>query len=230
MKARTNALLWMCGIAITTVAFALAVRGVQQNEKMVADLVRVPAGCATTIDVSEAGTYYLYVETKGRVDSIDGCDNGSRTYEADDAADVDVTVLDDSGRDLDLAADESRRYDTPAGVGRSLASFDVDEPGRFVIEVRSSDSSAVVSLGVDVSVERNRWVLLAVLGVVLGMVIMLIALIATVRRRRRASRAETIVVYEPHGTPSVTWAPPRIEDRASPIDDHASRGDQPPLR
>jgi len=217
MRARANALLWLLGIVITVAAFVVAMRGVEQNDRLVADLVRVPAGCATTVDVSASGTYFVYVETKGRVDAIDGCDNDSRTYNTDRAPDVEVTILDRAGDVVDQTSDDTVSYSTPSGVGRSISSFEVSEPSRFVIEVRSATQTAVVTVGADAAVEKNRLVLMAVMGVLVGLLMMAIALITTVRRRRRPQSTGPVVMY---GTgsdePSLTWAPPRPEDRASP--------------
>lgn len=215
MRARANALLWLLGIVITVAAFVVAMRGVEQNDRLVADLVRVPAGCATTVDVSASGTYFVYVETKGRVDSIDGCDNDSRTYNTDSAPDVDVTILDRAGDVVEQTSDDTVSYSTPSGVGRSIGSFEAAEPGRYVIEVRSATQSAVVTVGVDAAVEKNRLVLIAVVGVLVGLLMMAVALIATVRRRRRPTTTGPVVMYgSGSDEPSLTWAPPRPEDRA----------------
>lgn len=215
MRARANALLWLLGIVITVAAFVVAMRGVEQNDRLVADLVRVPAGCATTVDVSASGTYFVYVETKGRVDSIDGCDNDSRTYNTDSAPDVDVTILDRAGDMVEQTSDDTVSYSTPSGVGRSISSFEAAEPGRYVIEVRSATRSAVVTVGVDAAVEKNRLVLIAVVGVLVGLLMMAVALIATVRRRRRPTATGPVVMYgSGSDEPSLTWAPPRPEDRA----------------
>lgn len=215
MRARANALLWLLGIVITVAAFVVAMRGVEQNDRLVADLVRVPSGCATTVDVSASGTYFVYVETKGRVDSIDGCDNDSRTYNTDSAPDVDVTILDRAGDVVEQTSDDTVSYSTPSGVGRSIGSFEAAEPGRYVIEVRSATQSAVVTVGVDAAVEKNRLVLIAVVGVLVGLLMMAVALIATVRRRRRPATTGPVVMYgSGSDEPSLTWAPPRPEDRA----------------
>jgi hypothetical protein len=215
MKARANALLWLLGIAVTVVAFVVAIRGVEQNDRLVADLVRVPAGCATAVEMSASGTYFVYVETKGRVDAIDGCDNDSRTYDTDRAPEVEVTILDRVGDEVDLTSDDSVAYSTPSGVGRSIGSFEADASGRYVIEVRSAASSAVVTVGVDAAVEKNRLVLIAVVGVLVGLLMMAIALIGTVRRRRRPASTGPLIMYGSDATePTLTWAPPRPEDRA----------------
>lgn len=215
MRARANALLWLLGIVITVAAFVVAMRGVEQNDRLVADLVRVPAGCATTVNVSASGTYFVYVETKGRVDSIDGCDNDSRSYNTDSAPDVDVTILDRAGDVVEQTSDDTVSYSTPSGVGRSISSFEAAEPGRYVIEVRSATQSAVVTVGVDAAVEKNRLVLIAVVGVLLGLLMMAVALIATVRRRRRPTTTGPVVMYgSGSDEPSLTWAPPRPQDRA----------------
>ncbi|CAB4572202.1 unannotated protein [freshwater metagenome] len=215
MRARANALLWLLGIVITVAAFVVAMRGVEQNDRLVADLVRVPAGCATTVNVSASGTYFVYVETKGRVDSIDGCDNDSRSYNTDSAPDVDVTILDRAGDVVEQTSDDTVSYSTPSGVGRSISSFEAAEPGRYVIEVRSATQSAVVTVGVDAAVEKNRLVLIAVVGVLVGLLMMAVALIATVRRRRRPTTTGPVVMYgSGSDEPSLTWAPPRPEDRA----------------
>lgn len=215
MRARAHVLLWLLGIAVTVASFVVAIRGVNQIERAVSDLVRVPAGCATTVEVSRAGTYVVYVENKGRVGAIDGCGNDSRTYDSEDVPEVEVTILDRAGDVVEQTGDESIAYSTPRGVGRSVATFEADAPGRFVVEVRSTTSEAVVTVGVDVAIEKNRTVLLAAVGVLAGLLMMAIALIITVRRRRRPAGTGPMVVYgNSQDEPSLTWAPPRPQDRA----------------
>jgi len=215
MRARANALLWLVGIGVTVAAFVSVGRGVEQNQNMVADLVRVPAGCATTVDVTETGTFFLYVERKGRVEAIDGCDKGARTYDSDLAPRVEVAVLNRSGSGGTTYDDDTVSYSTPEGVGESILRVEVTEPGPFVIEVRSNDPSAVVTVGPDVAVERNRMVLIAVVGVLVGLTMMAIALVGTVRRRRHNVGAAAVISYNSAtGAPTSTWAPPRPQDRA----------------
>lgn len=222
MSLRKNAILWIVSTLVLVVGFALGVVGVGQNDQLVKKLVRTPAGCASTVRVDNAGTYYVYIETRGRVASLDGCDNETRTYDLDEAPSVDVRVFDASDQLLDQSRDDSVSYDTPAGAGDSIASIDIDEPGRFVIEVRSDDPSAVVAFGRSAAIEANRMVLSAAAVVMLGGLLMLISLIATVRRRRRARGSAAVVVYG-SDSPTVTWAPPRPEDRAWSVRDDAEQ-------
>lgn len=224
MTVRTNAVLWMVASLVLVAGFAIGVVGVGQNERLVKGLVRTPAGCSTTVSIDEPGTYYLYVETKGRVGSLEGCDNGARRYDLDAAPRVDVRVFDSRDQLVDQVDDDSIAYSTPSGVGESIASIEVDAPGRYVVEVRADDDSAVVALGRNAAVEANRTVLAAAAVVLLGLLAMVVALIGTVRRRRRTRRAATVVVYgSTSDSATVTWAPPQPQDRAGNV-----RGDEEP--
>ena len=216
MKGR--AALWLAGIALMVGGFAVAIRGVEQNNQLIERLVRTPTGCSSTVDVASAGTYYVYVETKGRVEDLGGCDNDDRVYDLDDAPSVDVNVRRVSGSDIELTPDDSVRYSGPAGVGRSVGRIEVTEAGRYIIEVRSAETAAVVTLGRDAAIENNPLLRAAVVVVLTSILLLTIAIIATIRGRRRArTLSGTVVVYGTNESdPMVTWAPPRPEDRAPP--------------
>ncbi len=221
MSSRRNAILWIVSTLVLVVGFALGVVGVGQNDQMVKKLVRTPAGCASTVRVDKAGTYYVYVETRGRVASLDGCDNETRAYDIDDAPSVDVRVYDSSDQLLDQNRDDSVAYDTPAGAATRLhRSTSINRTFRHRGAI--DDPSAVVAFGRSAAIEANRTVLSAAAVVMLGGLLMLISLIATVRRRRRARGSAAVVVYG-SDSPTVTWAPPRPEDRAWSVRDDAEQ-------
>lgn len=215
---RGRAVLWLTGIVLMIGGFVMAVRGVDQNNRLIERLVRTPAGCSSTVEIASAGTYYLYVETKGRVEDLGGCSNDDRVYDLDEAPRVDVVVRETSGSDLALTPDDSVRYSGPSGVGESIASVRIPDSGRYVIEVRSADDAAVVTVGRDAAVESNALIRSAVVVVLCAILVMLIAIVMTVRHRRRERAVGgTMVVYATDDSaPMLTWAPPRPEDRAPP--------------
>ena len=136
----------------------------------------------------------MYVETKGRVEDLGGCDNDDRVYDLDDAPSVDVNVRRVSGSDIELTPDDSVRYSGPAGVGESVARVDLPDAGRYIIEVRSAETAAVVTLGRDAAIENNPLLRAAVVVVLTSILLLTIAIIATIRGRRRARTLSGTVV------------------------------------
>lgn len=207
---------WISAIVVFVVGMTLALIGVQRDQELIADLVRTPSGCVSTIDISATGRYYVYVETKGTINEIGPCNNDARNFEFDTPPEVTVTVTDAGGDTVDLRPDDSVEYDAPDFMGESVATFVIDEPGTFTLVMQSPQADAVVAVGRNASMMDGVLLVSGASLVLIALALLILAIIAT-RSRRRArqrvvanARPEVYVTYESRDM----WAPPRPEDRA----------------
>ena len=88
---------WISAIIVFVVGITVALIGVQRDQELIADLVRTPSGCVSTVDISATGLYYVYVETKGTINEIGPCNNDGRNFEFDIPPEVTVTLTDAAG-------------------------------------------------------------------------------------------------------------------------------------
>ena len=207
---------WISAIAVFVVGMTLALIGVQRDQELIADLVRTPTGCVSTVDISATGRYYVYVETKGTINEIGPCNNDARNFEFDIPPEVTVTLTDAGGDAVDLRPDDSVEYDAPDFMGESVATFVISEPGTFTVAVQSPQADAVVAIGRNASMMDGALLVSGASLVLIALAILILAIIATGSRRRARRRVvahgrpEVYVTYESRDM----WAPPRPEDRA----------------
>jgi hypothetical protein len=207
---------WISAIAVFVVGMTLALIGVQRDQELIADLVRTPTGCVSTVDISATGRYYVYVETKGTINEIGPCNNDARNFEFDIPPEVTVTLTDAGGDAVDLRPDDSVEYDAPDFMGESVATFVISEPGTFTVAVQSPQADAVVAIGRNASMMDGALLVSGASLVLIALALLILAIIATGSRRRARRRVvahgrpEVYVTYESRDM----WAPPRPEDRA----------------
>ena len=122
-----------------------------RREATVEGLARAPIGCTTTLDFSKAGTFVVFVETRGTIGAVRGdCPNANRSYDHQgQAPDVEVDLVDLGGGALVLTADRSVSYDESGFVGSSLARVDVSVAGEYLLTATSDVSDVVVTIGKD---------------------------------------------------------------------------------
>ncbi len=207
---------WISAIVVFIVGMTLALIGVQRDQELIADLVRTPTGCVSTVDISATGRYYVYVETKGTINEIGPCNNDARNFEFDMPPEVTVTLTDAGGDVVELRPDDSVEYDVPDFVGESVATLVIAEPGTFTLVMQSPQADAVVALGRNASMMDGALLVSGASLVLIALALLILAIITT-RSSRRArqrvianTRPEVYVVYESRDM----WAPPRPEDRA----------------
>ena len=207
---------WISAIIVFVVGMTVALIGVQRDQELIADLVRTPSGCVSTVDISATGRYYVYVEIKGTINEIGPCNNDGRNFEFDIPPEVTVTLTDAGGDAVDLRPDDSVEYDAPDFMGESVATFVISEPGTFTVAVQSPQADAVVAIGRNASMMDGALLVGGASLVLIALALLILAIIAT-RSRRRArqrvvanGRPEVYVTYESRDM----WAPPRPEDRA----------------
>ena len=120
-----------------------------RREATVEGLARAPIGCTTTLDFAKAGSYVVFVETRGTIGAVRGdCPNANRSYDHQgQVPDVEVDLVDLDGSSLVLTADRSITYGEAGFVGSSLARVEVSVAGEYLLTATSDVSDVVVSIG-----------------------------------------------------------------------------------
>jgi hypothetical protein len=160
----------------------------------VKNLARAPIGCTTSLQFDEAGTYTIYLETKGQVGALRGdCPNADRDYDLgdNDLPDVTITLLNDDGDEIDLDDDDSKDYDAGGAAGSSIASVKIEQAGDYEITATVDDGAdggeVAIAVGrnpkASASSLKTTGIVVLALGVVLGGLLMALGL------RRRAPGA-----------------------------------------
>ena len=120
-SARRFRLIGIVAIVLGVVgAVALWLIAGKRYDDAVGSLAPAPIGCDTTLVFDRTGTYTFFVETKGSVGEIDGdCDNDDRSYDLDsaDVPDVELTLLDEDGQEINLDRVDGPTMTGPASVG-----------------------------------------------------------------------------------------------------------------
>jgi hypothetical protein len=208
-------LVLLAGVAGAVVLFVLSQ---QRGDDAIRDLARAPVGCDTTLTFTDTGTFYVYIEHLGTLDSLDGdCETPDEYARgADDEPTVEITVTDDTGAELDLdrLEDEFTYSLDDSFAGTATRRVEIESTGDYVVTVDSDDDDFVVAVGRDpgdtATALRLGAFAAGIAGIVLGLGLMLIG----VRRSRRAKRiATTYTAPVPGwaiGTPAPT-APPMMQ-------------------
>jgi hypothetical protein len=221
-KVRSVKWWWISAVVVFAVGMTLALIGVQRDQQLIHDLVRTPSGCESTVNISVAGRYYLYVETKGTIGDIGPCNSEVRSYEFDSAPQVAVTLRTSNGEAVDLRPNDSIEYDAPDFAGKSVSTFVISEPGSFTLVMQSNEPNAVIAIGRNASMMDGAVLISGASLVLIALALLILAIIATrvSRRARRKvamnARPEVYVTYQStsDSRSSDPWAPPRPEDRA----------------
>ncbi len=172
-------LLLFAGLVGGGVLFASSVRRPTQT---IEGFARAPVGCTTTLEFSETGVFFVFEDigpaTAALESDCEAVANPSQTF-----------AFELSGPDGPMVprADKSLSYDTDDYLGSSVARFEIDVPGEYEIVVVGDDPSVVAAIGRDpddgVDDLRQRAILVAIVGVVLGGLLLLLA----GRRSRKAA-------------------------------------------
>ena len=168
----------LAGLVGAAVLFVMSQR---RPEQAVDEFARAPVGCTTTLEFTDTGTFYVFEE---RSDAP-----APRLGECDPVADPQATFgfeLRDASGEVDRLADLGLSYEFGPRSGRSVASFEVAEAGRYEIAVVGSELTVVAAIGRDpdesVSDLRRAAIAVGALGLVVGGVL----LVLSGRRSRRA--------------------------------------------
>ncbi len=186
---------------------ALWFAGGERRADNVATFARAPVGCETTLDFEATGTFVIYVETTGEFTTLAGaCDVEPRyDREPDDVPELDLTLLDPSGKPLAVFDAEPVVYDVDGFIGTAVYSVRIDMPGDHVLTVGpiGGDPFAIaIGRSPDEGVALLRWgaAAAAIAGLVLGGVLLVLG----------SRRAPT------PASPTAPWAPDEQGWPASP--------------
>lgn len=222
MRSRSAAFwLWWCGGLLGAVGLGLAVASVLRDSARVTDFVRVPAGCVSTIEVTEGGRYYFYSETLAEIPEVGSCSNDGRRVDLDTTPDVEIEVIDGGGESVEMVAVSDASYTLPEHEGRAVFRATLESGSTYRIAVASDVDDAVVAVGPRLVPEEQPLLIVGAVLVLASLVVMTIAFVLTMRGRRR--RRSEIPVHPggwgvespPFGSATNSeWAPPTPQDRA----------------
>lgn len=191
-------------VIVTVGGFVTVIVSIFRDQSVVADFVRVPAGCEVVVTSEVDTTVYLYNETKGHVGDIGDCSNDDRSYDISGRPLAVTTVRSPDGAP-DLEApfvvpvfDVS--YDLPDYAGRAVSSFTMQAGRQYAIGVESDDLADVVAVGRRVDPLESSLAIAGASSVMAGVGIGVVALVTRAVGRRRRRRGP--------------WAPPQLADRA----------------
>lgn len=187
---------------------ALVYAGGTAVQGTVEAFARAPVGCTTSLEFDRAGTFQVYVETSGRIDSPGGDCPVVGTYSVQgDRASVEFLIVDESGVALDVQEAGGTEYAVGDYAGEKVATVEVPSAGSYRITV-SGDEGAAVAIGGGLG---SGGVLLVVGGVVVGLagVVLAIVMFLRARRRDRGPGMPTTVApsYPVAAPPPGAWAP-----------------------
>ena len=124
-------------------AGVLYVLSTQRPDKAVDGFARASAGCTTTLDFTETGTFLVYQETGSTADTADeGC---APTPTPGERFSFELT----GPAAVTPVADLTVTYDSEAVTGASVARFEIATAGLYEIAVRSEDVAIVAAVGRD---------------------------------------------------------------------------------
>ncbi len=184
-----GALLLAAGLVAGIVLFLASSSNYDEG---VQNLARAPIGCTTSLEFDEAGTYTIYVETRGQIGELRGdCPNADTDYDLGDLGDladeglpdVDIMLVDDGGVEVDLDADDSKDYDAAGFVGQSVSSVEIPEAGDYEITATSDENELAVAIGRNPKETAGSMKTMAYLALGLGVVLGGLCLVLGMRRR-----------------------------------------------
>jgi hypothetical protein len=186
----------------------------QRPAEAVESFARAGAGCTTTLEFQDGGTFFVYQEVDtGAFEPTDGCDP-----RATPGREFDVQLT--GPTPVEPVADQSVSYEVDDFAGTSVKRFEISQPGLYEIAVFADDVTAVAAVGRDPDEgtdELRRGALIAGgAGVLLGLLLLVIA-------GRRSRRAGATPMPEGPGwaprPPDEGWppAPPTVPMPRMPI-------------
>jgi hypothetical protein len=165
---------------------ALLLTSARQYDDAVAGLARAPVGCDTTLDFPEAGTYLIFIETKGRSADVRGdCASSNRDYERS-AAELPVVaqVLTANGGDqVELEQVTGLDYDRAGYAGVVARRFVISDAGEYILRVTSVDDNFAVSVGRDPETGAKNLRIAGLATIIGGGALGLILVLLGLRRR-----------------------------------------------
>lgn len=201
------------GVVVAAAALILAFAFVMVSQLAVdgavAGLARAPGGCTTTLEVSESGSFTVYLESKGDLrDVVGSCPFPAGRFQSQATlSDVTLEAVAVGGSDVRVLSSDGSEYSTDDWIGSEIATLEVTQGGQVLLTVVSDVEGAVLAVGVDPSDVALPWLIaagsVAVAGGLLGAVLIALGL------RRRPAPATNPTNPAP-AAPSDPWGPPRV--------------------
>jgi hypothetical protein len=180
----------------------------------VEDLARAPIACTTTLHVESPTTFVVFLETKGRMERLDGgCVDHWRDYAHSGTRQppVDLTLTNADGDELTLARRGDITYDVDGYRGTAIGQVTIGQAGDYQLTALSSADDVAIAIGKDPNGAgdpmRNAGVIVLVVGVALGLVLLLLGL----RRTPVAAPMAPAVA-----APGAGWVPPVVAPVVAP--------------
>ena len=196
----------------------LFVQSQRRPTQAVEGFARAPIGCTTTLRFTERGTFFVYQELSG----VESVPDGGCEPLADPAQTFDFELTGPDGPVVPRP-DDSLTYDTDRALGSSVARIEITTAGQYEIVVVGDDPAVVAAIGRDpddgVQDLRRRAMLVAVFGVVLGVLLLWLA----GRRSKQAAKfapPDGATRATPLDTESSIWSPQAGSARQEPVNPH----------
>ena len=178
----------------------LYMRSVSRPSAAVDGFARASVGCTTTLRFTETGTFFVFKDL--------GPVNDAPSGGCQPAADPTQTfAFELRGNDGPVVprADDQLSYDTDDHLGNSVARIEIDSAGEYQLVVVGDDPAVAAAIGRDpddgVDELRQRAILVATFGVVLGVLLLVLA-------GRRSNRAAAFLAPDGPG-----WGPRQNAER-----------------
>lgn len=226
----------VAGIVAVVVGVGVAIAGWFVAESQVgraaSGLARAPAGCDTTLEFTDTGTFVVFVETTGRLDEVPGACEAPTRYDHDgELPAVDVAVTGPDGRSVAIVETSVESYATGSFAGEPIGEIVIDGVGRYVVRVQSDATTSdlgtsdagtvVVSVGRDPSAAGGAVRLIGLIGgAVIALSGLLAAIVGIATRGSTSDGSDDRVPSQPtNTTPAVTTpvAPPTGPPIAPPV-------------
>jgi hypothetical protein len=153
-------------VSLLGTAVVLWIAAGDRGADNVARFARAPVGCDTTLGFEATGTFVLYIETSGELGELSGGCDAPRRYDrdVDDVVQVELTLRDPDGDEVELADADGISYDVDGFVGVALHEVDIATTGDHVLTVAATDGDAfaiAVGRSPDQGVALLRWTAIA---------------------------------------------------------------------
>jgi hypothetical protein len=190
---------WMAGAAVVAAVlwFALGLfLGFLSVNRQVEGFQRVPIPGQAEVSFAEPGGYTLYYEGLGAADEQATIPSFNVAL-APVSGGQEVSIRDYGG---------SATYDFAGHSGRALGTFQIDEPGRFLLQAEGEPRSgeANVAVGPSVGPTIFRTVILTIAGTLILLLAGAVLAVVVAVRRNRARR----LLPAPAAQPVAAWGQP----------------------
>jgi len=163
---------------------ALFVTSGSQYEDAVKNLQRAPVGCDTEFNFTGTGTFIFYAESKGEVGSLRGdCENVDTEYDHEGRIDVDLTLTDADGEEVDLESATGASYDAAGFKGSEINELKLDEPGKYTLSVSSDETDFAIAVGRNPKDDADSMKTIAIAALIAGIVLGLLFIVLGMRRK-----------------------------------------------